>query len=235
MNYQQFKKILDANPYSDDPQFIQAREQDPLCQAAYQKAMAEEKLLQAALDIPVPQDQRSAIVMNQSFAPSRIQHKHIWAAAATMVMTIALGLLFFGPKPTSDLEDFINEALVMEPTVYMSEQEIPFEQLQPLFASLGAEANEQLGNIHFMKLCPTLDGDGARMVFMNDFGQPITVLYMPNSPVEQTVQMQMKGFKGKIIALDKGSAAIIAKPNQQTAQIEASLKQNLLAADTQSL
>lgn len=229
MNYQEFKETLEANPYSDDPQFIEARKTDPMCRAAYKKAMQEEQLLIDALNIPVPQSHTSAIKMNQSFDRSPLQRVHYWAAAATIALTITVGMLFFGPKPTSDLEDFINEALVMEPTVYMSEDQIPHAELQPLFASLGAEATDQLGNIHFMKLCPTLDGEGARMVFMNDYNQPITVLYMPNSPVEEAIQMQMSGFNGKIIALDKGSAAIISRPHEQTAQIEASLKQNLKA------
>ncbi len=231
MNYKEFKQTLDANPYADDPAFIHARDHDPMCQAAYKKAMTVEQTLIDALNIQVPQGYKSAVVMNQSFDKRSFSKRHLFATAASVALVMTISLLFFGPKPTSDLEDFINEALVMEPTVYMSEDEIPHEQLQPLFASLGADVTQDLGRVHFMKLCPTLDGEGARMVFMNDYNQPITVLYMPHSPVEQTIQMQMKGFKGKIIALDKGSAAIIARPHEQTAQIEQSLINNLSHID----
>ncbi|WP_154224525.1 DUF3379 family protein [Marinicella rhabdoformis] len=227
MNFTEFKQTLDANPYADDPAFIHARNHDPMCKAAYIKAMAEEQVLADALNIEVPPHFKNAVIMNQSFATRSISAPHYWAAAASVAIIMTISLLFFGPKPTSDLEDFINEALVMEPTVYMSEDEIPHDQLKPLFASLGTQISNDLGRVHFMKLCPTLDGEGARMVFMNDYNQPITVLYMPHSTVENTIKMQMSGFKGKIIALDKGSAAIIARPHEQTAQIEQSLINNL--------
>ncbi len=231
MNYTEFKQTLDANPYAEDAAFIHARDNDPMCQAAYKKAMAEEQVLIDALNISVPQAYKSAVIMNQSFDKRAFRKRHYFAAAASVAFIMSISLLFFGPKPTSDLEDFINEALVMEPTVYMSEDEIPHEQLSPLFASLGTEVSDGLGRVHFMKLCPTLDGEGARMVFMNDYNQPITVLYMPHSPVEKTLQMQMSGFKGKIIALDKGSAAIISRPHEQTAQIEQSLINGLRNLD----
>lgn len=227
MNYTEFKQTLDANPYAEDTAFMHARENDPMCKAAYNKAMAEEQLLIDALSIEVPQHFKSAVIMNQSFATRNITKRQYWAAAASVAIIMTISLLFFGPRPTHELEDFINEALVMEPAVYMSEDEIPHEQLAPLFASLGAEVSNQLGKVHFMKLCPILDGEGARMVFMNDYNQPITVLYMPHSPVEETIKMQMSGFKGKIIALDRGSAAIISRPHEQTAQIEQSLINNL--------
>ena len=231
MNFTEFKQTLDANPYADDPAFTHARDHDPMCKAAYNKAMAEEQLLVDALNIEVPQHFKSAVIMNQSFSTRSFNKTHYWAAAASIAIVMTVSLLFFGPKPTHELEDFINEALVMEPTVYMSEDEIPHEELKPLFASLGADVSKELGRVHFMKLCPTLDGEGARMVFMNDYNQPITVLYMPHSPVENTLQMEMSGFKGKIIALDKGSAAIIARPHEQTAQVEQSLIKNLRNID----
>mgnify|MGYP000344933212 CR=1 FL=1 len=231
MNFTEFKQTLDANPYADDPAFIHARDHDAMCKAAYNKAMSEEQLLMDALTIRVPQQHKSAVIMNQSFDTRGIMKTHYWAAAASVAIIMTISLLFFGPRPTHELEDFINEALVMEPAVYMSEDEIPHEQLAPLFASLGTEASSQLGKVHFMKLCPILDGEGARMVFMNDYNQPITVLYMPHSPVEDTIKMQMSGFKGKIIALDKGSAAIIARPHEQTAQIEQSLINSLRNID----
>ena len=115
----------------------------------------------------------------------------------------------------------------MEPTVIMSDDEIPRDELAPLFASINTALDGDLGQVHFMKLCPTLNGKGARMVVMNELNQPITVLYMPNSPVEQAINMEMQGLKGKIVALEQGSAAIIARPHESTAQVEASLTNSL--------
>jgi predicted nucleotidyltransferase len=65
------------------------------------------------------------------------------------------------------------------------------------------------------------------MVLMNDLNQPITVLYMPNSPVDEAINIQMQGFNGKIVALEQGSAAIISRPHESIAQIENALRNTL--------
>lgn len=224
MNYFEFKRILDADPYSQDPDFLHTKEHDARCRKAYQQAMAEEQLLLAALNVPVPSQEINGIRFQQTEVKTSRFRNQFLAMAASVLVVFGFGFLYLNNNQGSDLERFINEALLMEPEVYMSDAEIPHETLAPLFASLNTEMNGDLGQVHFMKLCPTLDGTGARMVIMNELSQPITVLYMPNSPVDQAIDMEMEGYKGKIVALDHGSAAIIARPHQSTALVEANLQ-----------
>lgn len=223
MNYFEFKQILASDPYSKNPDFLAAKNSDTRCYQAYQEAMQYEQTIKAALQIPVPQHNIQHIKFRQAQDKQNTLRNQFFAVAASAVLMIGAGLFFLNHSQSSELERFINEALMMEPTVYMSDEEIPHDELQPLFASINTAVDGDLGDVHFMKLCPTLNGKGARMVFMNDFNQPITVLYMPNSPVESAIDMQMDGFKGKIVALEQGSAAIIARPHESTAQIETAL------------
>ncbi len=229
MNFFEFKKHLAADPYSKDPQFLQAINQDQRCSKAYQEAMKNEQIIQAALRIPVPTHHTEHIKFNQSVYQTQ-QHRYKtshFAVAATVLLLLGVGVFLFSSKPSSDLEKFINQALMMEPTVYMSDAEIPHDELAPLFASINTAMAGELGEVHFMKLCPTPNGQGARMVIMNELNQPITVLYMPNSPIGTAFDMQMEGFKGKVVALEQGSAAIIARPHESTAQIENTLIKTL--------
>ncbi len=224
MNYFDFKKILDADPHNKSPDFLQAIQDDITCRRAYKQAMEEESILSAALNIPVPQSDIDRIRFSQTHQNHNRNKQYQWMAlAASMFVVFGFGLIFYKNNQATELERFINEALLMEPAVYMSEAEIPHQELEPLFASINTAIDGDLGQVHFMKLCPTLEGTGARMVVMNDLNQPITVLYMPNSPVEEAINMQMEGFKGKIVALEQGSAAIIARPHQNTAQVEHTL------------
>ncbi len=227
MNYFEFKQILDADPYSKDPEFLQARTNDKRCRQAYQKAMAQEQVILDALNVPVPDHNIEHIKFHQAQNKQNSFRNQIFAIAASMVLVVGVGFFMLTNNNESDLEKFINEALMMEPAVYMSENEIPQDDLAPLFASINTAVDGNLGKVHFMKLCPTLNGKGARMVVMNDLNQPITVLYMPNSPVDEAISMQMEGFKGKIVALEQGSAAIIARPHESTAQIETALVNTL--------
>jgi len=227
MNYFEFIKILNADPYSKDPDFLSAKANDNQCQKAYKKAMDKELILKAALNIPVPKLEIDHIKFHQA-QYRQSSHKHrLFAIAASVILFFGAGLFFINNSQSSDLEKFINEALLMEPSVYMSESEIPQDTLAPLFASINTQVDGNLGKVHFMKLCPTLNGNGARMVLMNQLNQPITVLYMPNSPIDEAIKMEMDGFKGKIVALEQGSAAIIARPHENTAQIETALLNTL--------
>ncbi len=223
MNYFEFKQILDADPYSKNPDFLQAKANDKRCRKAYQDAMEKEQVIIDALNIPVPEMHIEHIKFHQAQNKQNRFRNQFFAMAASMVLVVGAGFFMLSNNQSSDLEKFINEALMMEPAVYMSEEEIPQDDLAPLFASINTAIDGELGDVHFMKLCPTLNGKGARMVVMNDLNQPITVLYMPNSPVDEAINMQMEGFKGKIVALEQGSAAIIARPHESTAQIETAL------------
>lgn len=227
MNYFEFKNILDADPHSQDPKFLQAKQDDSRCYRAYQAAMEKEQIIQAALNIPVPQHDIAHIKFRQTHLKQNRMRRHFFALAASMVLLFGVGVFFFSNSQRSDLENFINEALMMEPAVYMSDAEIPQDTLAPLFASINTAIDGNLGKVHFMKLCPTLNGKGARMVVMNELNQPITVLYMPNSPVNEVIDMHMEGYKGKIVALEQGSAAIISRPHENTAQIELALLNTL--------
>lgn len=223
MNYFEFKQLLDADPHSKDPDFLHARQHDPRCRQAYQAAMAQEQIILDALNVPVPEHNIEHIKFHQAQDRQSRFRQNFMALAASAVLAVGVGFFMLNQSTESDLEKFIHEALAMEPAVYKGADELPQETLKPLFASINTAIEGELGDVHFMKLCPTLNGQGARMVLMNELNQPITVLYMPNSPVDEAVNMQMDGFKGKIVALEQGSAAIIARPHESTAQIESNL------------
>ncbi|MEZ5472899.1 MAG: DUF3379 family protein [Marinicella sp.] len=229
MNYFEFINILQSDPYCQKADFLSAIKSDPRCRRAYKLAMEKERVIRDALNISVPVIEIEHIRLKQTQVNQQSLKQRFFAVAATVVMMVGAGLFMLANSRQSDLEKFINEALLMEPAVYMSENEIPQAELDPLFASINTAVDGNLGQVHFMKLCPTLNGKGARMVLMNEINQPITVLYMPNSPIEEAIEMQMEGFTGKIVALEQGSAAIIARPHESTVQIENALKNSLRA------
>lgn len=223
MNFFEFKKILDADPHSTDPEFLAAKSSDTRCYQAYKDAMKKEQMIKSALEIPVPQHNIQHIKFRQAQDKQDIRRNQFFAVAASAILMLGAGLFFWHNSQINELEKFINESLRNEPSVYLSKSELPQNTLKPLFASINTTIDGELGDVHFMKLCPTLNGKGARMVVMNELNQPITVLYMPNSPVDEAINMELQGLSGKIVALEQGSAAIIAKPNQSTAQVETSL------------
>jgi len=223
MNFFEFKQLLDDDVTSQYIDFLRAKKTDKRCRQAFHAAMAKEQVLIDALHVPVPDHNIEHIKFHQAQSKQSRWRQNFMAVAASAVLAVGVGFFIMSQNSESDLEKFIHEALVMEPAIYMGSDELPQDTLEPLFANINTAIDGDLGDVHFMKLCPTLNGQGARMVVMNELNQPITVLYMPNSPVEDAISMQMDGFKGKIVALEQGSAAIIARPHESTAQVEANL------------
>jgi len=224
MNYFEFKKILDADPFSDDVDFNAAKNDDLRCHRAYETAMQQEKTIKAALQIPVPSGYKDEIIFNQCSAKKQRQTQKYWAIAASFTLVVGFATTMWFNSQPGQVETFINNAMMMEPEIYMRDEEIPADEIRTLFASLDTDINEHIGKLHFLKICPTPNGLGARMVMINELNQPITILYMPNTSIDEQIEMNMKDFKGKIIALEKGVAAIVGRPHQEFAQIE----QNLL-------
>ncbi|MCF6300233.1 MAG: DUF3379 family protein [Proteobacteria bacterium] len=224
MNYFKFKKILDSDPFSDDADFNVAKDEDFRCRTAYEAAMQQEKIFKTALQVPVPSDYKDEIIFNQCGLKKQKQNQKYWAIAASFTLIVSFAtILWFNNQP-GQIENFINNSMMMEPEIYMRDEEIPADEIRTLFASLDTDINEKIGKLHFLKICPTPNGLGARMVMINELNQPITILYMPNTSIDEQIEMNMKDFKGKIIALEKGVAAIVGRPHQEFAQIE----QNLL-------
>ena len=220
MNYFEFKKILDADPYSQDEAFVLAKNEDLRCRRAWQQAMQQERLIKDALNIPVPAEFKNSIVFHQCAEKENRSRIKMYAMAASVFLAVTLSLVFWGMQRGDSLESFIKQTMRDEPMVTILEDQIPMEQIQNLFAQFDTNVSDQIGKVHFMKMCVTPSGMGVRMVVVNENNQPFTVLYMPNADVEEALQMEINQHKGSVIALEKGAAAIIGQPQHEFAQIE---------------
>jgi hypothetical protein len=219
MNSTDFQSILETEPRSQDPDFIAAREKDPKLRRAWSEAMQFEADLAEALRVPVPPDLKSRITFYQAGEATRRVHRRWLAVAASLVVATVLITSWWWKNQPGPIEQFVLEALMMEPAEFMTESELPQEKVKKLLASLNTRIEGNLGQVRFMKTCPTPGGTGARMVLMTDSG-PVTILYMPKAQLSKRIEFEVKDMKGAIVALEEGAAAIIGNSNRQIAQVE---------------
>ncbi len=228
MNYFEFKKILDADPHSQDAAFQDACRNDARARAAHRQAMHMERILQHAVNIPVPGRYKDAIVFKQCNKRLQKQRRRVvWALAASVLFSVALSSFIWWQNRPSAVEDFVSRALMMDPVVYMNEEEIPMQEVKRVFAEVGSEVSDQIGRIRFMKMCATPNGQGIRMVMLNEENQPFTILYMPNTELDENLELNLRDHSGRVIALAKGSAAIIGRPHQEMAQLQSNLRTSI--------
>ena len=226
MNYFEFKQQLLQDSFTKDEEFHRLRKEDIRCAKAYEEAMAFERKLKKAFDIKAPDTLRDSIILRQATEKSQTSRVRFYAIAASLFVSLVVASTFWFQKQPGPLEAFVNQALMMEPVEYMSDQELPQEQVKELFASLNTKVNGDFGKVHFMKACPTPSGMGARMVLMTDSG-PVTILYMPNADIDQRVEFELDKYKGSLIAVENGAAAIIGGKEQSFSLVESKLQSSL--------
>ena len=109
MNYFEFKKILDSDPFSEDPDFRNAINNDLKCRKSYNDAMAQEKLFKMALNISVPSHFKDEVVFNQCNEKKSSHKYNIFAVAASFFAFITIGAFAWQMNKPSELESFINK------------------------------------------------------------------------------------------------------------------------------
>jgi len=63
--------------------------------------------------------------------------------------------------------------------------------------------------VSFVEKCPIGDSYGLHMVYQHN-KQPITLIYMPDIPLDETVSFYYAGLKGWVKPMQKGSLAVLA-------------------------
>ena len=227
MDYFEFRQQLLKDSFTKDEEFHRLRKEDLRCAQAYVEAMEFEKTLKQALRIKPPETLKDSIVLRQT-----TQHHNNaglirkYAIAATVFLSFVIATAAWYIKQPGPLETFVVEAL-MQPETYMSEEALPQQKVDQLFASLNTKIDGDIGQVHFLKKCKTPGGLGARMVLMTDNG-PVTLLYMPKAELAKRVNFNLKNYKGTIVAMDAGAIAIIGENRQQLASAEASIQNTMM-------
>ena len=92
------------------------------------------------------------------------------------------------------------------------------EDVDAILARFDVEMAPDLSRmVSLIKYCPTPEGKGAHIVLNTKEG-PITVIYMPGTPVTDGELMDFDGMQAQLVSLAGGSAAIIGRQQQQVSQ-----------------
>lgn len=228
MNYFEFRQQLLKDSFTKDEEFHRLRKEDLRCAKAYEEAMAFEKTLKAAFEIKVPENLKDSIVLRQTTAHAVQVSMRRYAIAATLFLSFVIATAAWYVKQPGPIEQFVINELKKKPEVFISQQDLPHKQVQELFASLNTKVSQDLGQVRFMKTCPTPGGTGIRMVLMTDSG-PVTILYMPNTELKEQVDFELHNYKGTVVAMENGAAAIIGSNTEQITYIGNKIQNSLRA------
>lgn len=232
MNYFEFRQQLLQDSFTKDEEFHRLRKEDLRCAKAYDEAMAFEKILKSAFEIKTPNNLKDSIVLRQATQQPVTRSIRNYAIAATVFLSFIIASVTWQVKqqvkqPIS-VEQFIATSIALESNVPMSQQPLSVDDVKKVFAEFQVVVNGDLGRVHFIHDCHTPGGTGVHMVIATSQG-PITIYYMPKTKLDkQRIDFEIDDSKAVLVALQKGSVAIVADTYQQLASIEPILQNNLL-------
>jgi hypothetical protein len=227
MNFSEFTRRLGTEPSSRDPEIQRARRSSPEFEQAARAADAFERKLVMALDVSLPWgllDDIKAIADHQPPKTATAERSLRWkplALAASVLMAVgAAGITWKMDHGRDVVGDYLVAHYSLDGANLVARAEgQTADNVPTILTAMGFEATPELTNmVGFIKFCPTPDGKGVHMVLNTEQG-PVTVILMPKTSVTDHESLSVNGLHAYLVALSRGSAAIIGASNDQVAKL----------------
>lgn len=222
MDLKEFKHrlLIDPHDKSADMKTARLRGGEEYRRAAAQ-AEAFEESLKRAVSVPAPSGLAADIVSRRDRTPERLRRYMPWAAAASVVLAVVLGVVMLrAPAPPGSLDDYLawHWSADGAKALTMLEERVPEAQLAGVLAEFNLDLGPNLySRVRFVKLCPAPDGRGAHLVLATESG-PVTLFYLPGVYGTDGQEMPVNGMRAWLGELETGTVAVIASPGQPIEQ-----------------
>jgi hypothetical protein len=234
MDFTEFRRRLGAEPLSDDPELMQARESSPEFEQEARDARQFEEKLVHALRLPEPDGlieelQSLPLSSDARTGPSRWMRM---ALAASLLLAVgAAGITWNMNRGWDSVEAYVADHYRHDGYSLLEQaHSATASDVQKMLAALDMEAAPALaGIVGVIKYCRTPDGRGVHMVLDTQSG-PVTVIFMPETTVIDRETLQFDNVEAMLVQLQSGSAAIIAPEQQQIADIYSMVQRSILPA-----
>jgi len=241
MDFSEFRRLLGADPRSQDPAFLKARASSARFRDAATEADRFEEQLERALALqapPVLLDQLRGIPhadTGRDRYRNSAGHATWWrfALAASLLVAVgAAGLTWRMNSGWNSVEDYVVDHYHHDGLAVLALAKSPVAaDVSGILAEFGAEARPELaGIVSVIKNCPTPDGKGVHMVLNTERGL-VTVIYMPETPVSDGEQILFDDSVAVLVQLRHGSAVIIGSPLQRVSEFRSLVQASIITAD----
>lgn len=234
MNFSEFKRMLNSDPGSQDPEFLAARRSDPQFALASEASDAFEKRLKRASHLAVDPglaERLKALPENAGEARPSLPYRFRYALAATVILGFSVALLMpqlqQAPEP---VEGYVARHFGLDGHELMQRAGVPqVEELAAILASFDLRMDPQMASqVQFVKYCPTPEGMGVHLVLDSPKGL-VTVIFMPGLEVPEGQQFAFNDMAAQLINLPgrNTSAAIIGQPGQLDPALGLAIERNV--------
>ena len=147
------------------------------CQAFAQQVDTDDQKVAHALEAQVPEGLADRVLLRIR-ARRRQPAWRLMAVAATVVLSIGLGMATWLPAGRQDYARFAIEHVLHEPEALSTHRLADPNEFGTILARFGGELQAPVGTVRYMKLCPVPGGTGWHIVLDTEHGTA-TLLLIP--------------------------------------------------------
>lgn len=222
MDDSEFRRRCLEDPGSQDPEFLRKAGETPENAELLRSCLELDRQIHSAANEPDPPTGLNARIRERIAAEERQSARNRWAPfalAATFVAVTLLGTLLWVPSGLEPIADVVLEHVYREIHHLSDQDDVSPEALTRLLARFGTELHGDLGMVSFANACPMRENEGAHIVVQGERG-PITVLIMPGEQVDDRLVFGDARFRGVVLPMASGAAAIVAEHDEPLSGFE---------------
>lgn len=244
MNCLEFQRALRTEPNPRDAGLLEHAAACATCEASFRRARTFDRKLSAAVNLTVPENMASRILLQQSMtqandsragaAPRGASAKSWWRkgwsarraaiAASLVVATITAGVMLERNTRERRLGGEIVEMVEKATYAMMATGPVHKGEIEAAFNPIGLGlAGEFDVKVRFAGQCK-LRGEIAGHLVLEGTRAPISVFVMPGQPVSGRSRLDDGHWSGVLMPAPGGSIAIIAAPGESIEALEARLR-----------
>lgn len=231
MNCMEFRRMLLTDPCSTDAAFVEHRGSCRDCADAVARSAHFESRLRGAVNVDVPENLASRILLRQSFEaqPERPwwRSRTVYAMAAGMLL--ALGVVVLGYQSYHEQkrlgEEFV-ELVNGAPYTLTATGPVSGSEISSALEPTGLDLEGSIGDVTFAGRCLVRDKLSGHIVVKGETAR-VTVFLMTDQLVQRRTTIRTANYSGIVLPQGPGTIAIVSAPGEALDDVEARVRSAL--------
>ncbi len=231
MNDLQFKKQLQAAPFTLDEEMKAYLQRHPELNKMVKNSQQLDQQIKGALQINPPEGLEARILLNHSYEekksspPTLIQPTFWtrWSGVAAGFLVVLVGLGFWQERATlfplkaTDVIAHVMHHMEDQPD-FMTVNKAPESEqaLQKLFLAVGATIDHPIEHMSYVGEC-VINGQKGLHIVLQEADGPVTIIVMPGQQLTAMEAFEASGYQGELLPVKGGIVAIMGKGRKQVA------------------
>jgi hypothetical protein len=213
-----FRRAAGADPGHLGVEATAHRDMCPTCAEFLRQTLVLDERILAALRVPVPQRNATAVTPNVVAFP-RVERRRWMALAASIAGGVVVGSLLWVSGPRASLAQDVVRHMAHEPGVMvMTSAPEDASQVERVMERGGIRLRSDAGMVSYAQTCRFRGEKVPHLVVQTDAG-PVTVMVLRNEKVPAPVKFAEQGFVGTILPAGPGSVAVLGPTGADLSQV----------------